>query len=460
MAQDVPLYTPFPDFADWSVDYDETAFSRYRALLATSKEEANPAALDDAVRIATRIAAVDTGAIEGLYATDRGFTMTVALDAAMWDLKLDERGEQTRRSVEDAMRAYEYVLDAAVGSQPISEMWIRQLHEIVCASQDLYTVYTAAGPQEQPLPKGQYKAQPNSPTNRKTGVVHAYCPVDDTPMEMRRLVEQLSDEAFIAAPPVVQAAYAQYAFVCVHPFADGNGRVSRALASIWLYRDPGVPLVIFAEQKSRYLDALEAADAGNPVIFVDFISQRVIDAIEIVRTHIQPPLTPPSAESFKLIEAIAKGRGGLTHEEFDAAGARLVSTVEAESRRLVSILEPPKDVTPTVERAGSVGVKPRDGYRMVGPEHPMLIMRVDGAGATNAQSTLWIQAAAESTDGSDFVVVAVGSKNSLEVSLGEIHPEVSPVLGLKLTAWITRELDYVAHALAAANARVLKKRGY
>lgn len=37
---------------------------------------------------------------------------------------------------------------------------------------------------------------------------------------------------------------------------------ARAAISISLYRDPGVPLVIFADQRDLYLDALEAADLG------------------------------------------------------------------------------------------------------------------------------------------------------------------------------------------------------
>lgn len=78
-------------------------------------------------------------------------------------------------------------------------------------------------------------------------------------------------------PTDPEPAYAHCAFVAVHPFADGNGRVARALASAYLYRRPGVPLVIFADQKDEYLDALEETDSGNAQRFVHFVADRLAD---------------------------------------------------------------------------------------------------------------------------------------------------------------------------------------
>ena len=76
-------YVPFPPFAEWAgLSVDDDAFRQFVSLLAADRETAPPEVLDRAVRIATRYAAVDTGAIEGLYQTDRGFTKTVALETA------------------------------------------------------------------------------------------------------------------------------------------------------------------------------------------------------------------------------------------------------------------------------------------------------------------------------------------------------------------------------------------
>jgi fido (protein-threonine AMPylation protein) len=92
-----------------------------------------------------------------------------------------------------------------------------------------------------------------------TGEQHAYAPVDQVAPEMQRLMETLKSPEFGRAHPVIQASWAHYAFVAIHPFADGNGRVARALASAYLYRPNSVPFLMSADQRTPYFDALSAA---------------------------------------------------------------------------------------------------------------------------------------------------------------------------------------------------------
>ncbi len=53
------------------------------------------------------------------------------------------------------------------------------------------------------------------------------------------------------------------ALTAIHPFTDGNGRVARAVASAVLQQAIGLPLLIYADQRERYIRSLEAADNGN-----------------------------------------------------------------------------------------------------------------------------------------------------------------------------------------------------
>src|SRR5438876_1237932 len=76
------------------------------------------------------------------------------------------------------------------------------------------------------------------------GSLHVYAPVDQTRDEMARLVRELNSGEFAGAHPIIQAAYAHHAFVSIHPFSDGNGRVARALASVYLYRSARIPLLL------------------------------------------------------------------------------------------------------------------------------------------------------------------------------------------------------------------------
>lgn len=332
------LYRPFPSFQDWNpIDLATDDFDSYAALLSEAKAAANGMVLSNAMDAARRYAAVDTNAIEGLYEVDRGFTRTVATQAAAWEAMMEARGPHVRPAFDDALNGYEYVLDAATQAVDVSEKWIKEIHQIICASQETHRVYTPAGPQDQPLPKGIYKTMPNSPT-LLDGRVHAYAPVMDTPPEMRRLVTELRSDEFLRAHPVIQAAYAHYAYVCVHPFADGNGRVARALSSVYLYRNPGIPLIVFADQRNDYYDCLERADKGNPSSFIRFIATRAIDAMNLVRTMLQNSAPPVEKTLLSLNELF---KSGAEDTELVAAAVRLRAMALEEMKRQVTELTLP-----------------------------------------------------------------------------------------------------------------------
>ena len=261
-------------------------WNRFAASLEERRKAATPEALKASIDVAIRAAALDTGAIEGLYTVDRGFTMTVAVQGLAWEQMIEERGADVRQLFEAQLAAYELVLDAATHKLPITEAWIRALHETLCAPQKTYRVLTSGGWQEHELPKGRYKSQPNH-VRLKDGTFHAYAPVAQVSTEMHRLVEQLRSPEFEAAHPVLQASWVHYAFVAIHPFADGNGRVARALASVYFYRTPSIPFLVFANQKPAYLDALHEADLGHLRPLLVFFRDRGIDTIQLVSENLR-----------------------------------------------------------------------------------------------------------------------------------------------------------------------------
>jgi Fic family protein len=131
-------------------------------------------------------------------------------------------------------------IGAATRRLPITEAWLRALQAEVCGAQATYETLTDAGKQQQRLPHGEYKTSPNNVT-QQDGTIHWYASVHDVPAEMHRLVTEMGSNAFQDAHAAVQAAFAHHALTAVHPFADGNGRTARALASVFLYRSAGVP---------------------------------------------------------------------------------------------------------------------------------------------------------------------------------------------------------------------------
>jgi len=330
-------YKPFPSFADWAARTTVDTV-RWDRNIAALKNNASPSAeaLKRAYEVVKRAAAVDTGAIEGLYEVDRGFTFTVAFETAAWEVEFAKKGENARPLFEAQLHAYDYVLDLATKSVPISEVAIRTLHEVVCEAQDTYRVQTPPfGFQEQKLPKGAYKLQSNHVYTRD-GCYHSYAPADVTPIEMARLVNEMRSEEFLAAHPVLQAAYAHYGLVVIHPFADGNGRVARALASVFTYRAISMPVMILTEHKGAYLDALEGADAGEYQLFVDFILKRALDTIQLVAESLRGAFLPASEESAAAIDSLYRTKGGYAQKEVDENGSKLVGLIKNELDKVLA----------------------------------------------------------------------------------------------------------------------------
>lgn len=290
-------YTPFPTYEEWpQTSPTLTSWGESCDRFNEVAQQADDDSIERAREIALRAAAFDTGAIEDLYSTNRGLTFTVAEQSALWEQKVEAQGPDALALFEAQLRAFELVLDHVTDRVPeITQVWIRRIHEEITAPQETYLVHTSAGAQRQSLPRGEYKSHPNH-VRTSDGGVHAYAPVSSTPAEMERLISELGKAEFQAAHPIIQASYVHYAFVAIHPFADGNGRVARALASVFTYRSASVPLLILNDERDRYFEALTSADRRRPQDFVDFIGKTAGDAVELARDNLETALAPQPEE--------------------------------------------------------------------------------------------------------------------------------------------------------------------
>jgi Fic family protein len=343
-------YRPFPSFADWPAHAPRPdMWASALGALDDAKANASEQDFRRASQTAIRAAAFDTGAIEHLYETSRGLTITVATQAAAWEATVNQQAPNALALFQAQLRAYELVLDVATQSLPVSEAWIRRLHEELTAPQETYLVHTPVGPQEQSLPHGRYKDHPNH-VKLQDGKSHSYASVLDTPVEMGRLVNELATEAFLRADPVLQASYAHYALVLVHPFADGNGRVARALASVYLYSAVSVPLLIFVDQQDEYLASLEAADGGRYEEFVHFVAATARSTIALVTESVRTELTPSLDDNARALRQMITPRASLSETELERVGNYLAdSAVGLAQARIVS-LELPAGLTLEVRR--------------------------------------------------------------------------------------------------------------
>ncbi len=120
--------------------------------------------------------------------------------------------------------AFDLVSEYLNSGDPITEGLIREIHRRL--------VQGVHGGSARP---GEYRLAQNYVVNAATGaVLYTPPPPGDVPERMRDFVAWLNTPSDIH--PVLVGGIAQYQLVHIHPFLDGNGRTSRLLSTLCLYR--------------------------------------------------------------------------------------------------------------------------------------------------------------------------------------------------------------------------------
>lgn len=77
--------------------------------------------------------------------------------------------------------------------------------------------------------------------------------------------------------PVILAALVHLRFVTIHPFSDGNGRISRLLMNFVLHKHGYPLLIINYHNRSAYYNALERSQLrGKEEIFIEYVCKRFL----------------------------------------------------------------------------------------------------------------------------------------------------------------------------------------
>jgi len=120
--------------------------------------------------------------------------------------------------------AFEYVSDCLDSGDPIHERMIREIHRKL--------VDGVRGGSSDP---GNFRRIQNYVANASTGeVIYTPPSAADVPIMMSELIKWLNRELDIH--PVLVSGIAQFQLVHIHPFLDGNGRSSRLLSTLCLYK--------------------------------------------------------------------------------------------------------------------------------------------------------------------------------------------------------------------------------
>jgi Fic family protein len=121
-------------------------------------------------------------------------------------------------------KAMDFISKYLGKEDPITDGLIRELHKI--------TVKDVRGEKADP---GNYRKIQNYVVNSKTGEI-IYAPPNylDVPPLMREFVDWINSTDELS--PVLISGIAQFQFVHIHPFIDGNGRTARLLSTLILYK--------------------------------------------------------------------------------------------------------------------------------------------------------------------------------------------------------------------------------
>ncbi len=132
--------------------------------------------------------------------------------------------------------------------------------------------------------------------------IHFEAPnADRIPVELEKFLRWF--ETPERTDPVLRAGIAHFWFITIHPFEDGNGRVSRALADLALARADGSAQRFYSmsaqieSEKKQYYDALEQSQKRTPDIthwlawFLDCLGRALQRAENLAATIIQKSAT-------------------------------------------------------------------------------------------------------------------------------------------------------------------------
>lgn len=290
-----------------------------------------PEELEKLVEIAKIQSTEASNAIEGIVTTDTRIRQLVEEKTAPRN-----RSEQEIAGYRDVLSIIHESFDVI----PITRNYILQLHKI------LYT-HT-----NNPI-AGQTKNVQNyiSATypDGHTEILFTPMAPYETPSALDRICEEYSRvignlelEPLIAIPVFI------HDFLCIHPFNDGNGRMSRLLTTLLLYRSGfyvGKYISLeakIAKSKDLYYDALQASQSGwhteedDPVPFIKYLLGTILAAYRDFEDRFS--LVEKKLPALETVRMAAQNKiGRFTKQDIrELCPSLSISSVEGALRKLVA----------------------------------------------------------------------------------------------------------------------------
>ena len=288
-----------------------------------------PEQLDRLVEIAKIQSTEASNEIEGIRTTETRLRQLMREKAAQRN-----RDESEIACYRDALNfvheSFEYI--------PLTPNYILQLHKIMLSHTD-----SAFG--------GSFKNVQNyiSATNADGKAYTLFTPL--APYETPPAVQEICDAYNRAmgegkVDPLILISVFIHDFLCIHPFLDGNGRMSRLLTTLLLYRagyEVGKYISLeakIAKNKGAYYDALELSQTGwheekdDPTPFIKYLLGTIISAYRDFEDRME--IISPSSED-TVRKAVESRIGKFAKREIIELCPNIsASTVERNLRAMVN----------------------------------------------------------------------------------------------------------------------------
>lgn len=339
-----PLYSPLGGLEQWAaVPVDKNAWAEAVDELQTARTN-HPdwsAMVDGGMLLA---AAYQSGALDGMYVADSALVMALV------------RGEASLGSIDAAARAHVRANHDALRRArdgDISEDSIRRIHGVACRPQLTHRVRVDDRIQDHVLAAGDYKHHPNH-IRDDAGCWRATAPVAQVATEMEGFISHVRSPAFTDLHPVAQAAYLLDALDHVQPFADGNGRVARALAGGCLLRAAKIPFLALTDDATvPRTDLVHSAG----VALVDLLTSTPPDGPALDRWRAQE--AAGDAVRRRLVPALAEALNRYRHRPDRSRRADLSNAVVVSGE--VVAVRVPLDDGQVVDEVITVEAHPEEG---------------------------------------------------------------------------------------------------